>query len=798
MKLLFECLSDGKRNLHACSTQHPAPWYSPVLASLKSVHLRSTAELMRRVFDAAASWLASPSKRQQVEDLTTAAPALPPPINGVPRDWIGIKSGQPFEAVHHFPCIGTACAAHGVFHPAGTRAQGFRDFSDAHFRKETEWQHMCLECAAQHSEVQAWRDRYDARRRRAADAVSAEEEARRAQLEDEAIEAALAEIEAAAEQPTLMAAATTAAAAEAATEGMEAADAVVAAVMSRPPSRPTEPPVEPPAEQPAEQPPRFIEHKEQRKDLGKPLWAAVAPKIPRVGHDGRLHMPQGGTAVDLKVLRREFPALPFITPAPAAARAAQLLHSSADGSWTRELMEQVRSCFECEAATIELAVVMPEVTAREQLMEDERYQVKEQGRVVGCKLFCPGCKSNKHVLVGDVNVDHEGSVRFAYGNGRAILPASRAYICCNPCCPDVLAKADDVSLQLLREWTADGILGSSAKGKLTELKKLGSQFFGHDARVMLELPRAVRAMYRGLLCWKQGGCDDEFAEKMLTSKARLAELAADLQATARARERKALHDYLAFVRQQHGATRSADERFFGAAPRARAKWPGWRLQQMSDSLLHASAHNIRVTLIEYHGLLKPLLLGDMIRRSPGRGMSMDGTFRLLIRTKTDGNVLVLFIGDDGCIVTYYVLSSESWKEMEPGLKLFNRRLERLGTIEELEECWSDRCCDGAADTSKHPIVALFPKSKIKRAPRKDRFHAINGVNKTGNEGVPEQKARLGTDLFDALCEIPDAEYEPVVRYLQRKDPRLDDLAARVKARAEYAAASSALMHACTV
>ena len=52
------------------------------------------------------------------------------------------------------------------------------------------------------------------------------------------------------------------------------------------------------------------------------------------------------------------------------------------------------------------------------------------------------------------------------------------------------------------------------------------------------------------------------------------------------------------------------------------------------------------------------------------------------------------------------------------LKLFNSRLERLGTIEELEECWSDRCCDGAADPSKHPIVALFPKSKIKRAPRK--------------------------------------------------------------------------------
>ena len=38
--------------------------------------------------------------------------------------------------------------------------------------------------------------------------------------------------------------------------------------------------------------PRFMEHSEQRLDLGKPLWSAVAAKIPRVGHDGTLHMPR--------------------------------------------------------------------------------------------------------------------------------------------------------------------------------------------------------------------------------------------------------------------------------------------------------------------------------------------------------------------------------------------------------------------------------------------------------------------------------------------------------------------------
>ena len=739
-------------------------------------------ERLKRTVGAAAAWMTSPSKRQVAEP--AAASVEVPRISGVPRDWIGVKCGAVFKATHSFPCIGTACAAGSVFHPIGSRAQGFRDYSDAHFGKNTEWQHMCEACASQHSEVQAWQVRYDARRRRALDASAVDREAECERLEDDAIEQALAAKDAQAlmEQPMLASATEAAVTVEGATEAAEAAPEVAEAAPAEPLA---ETPVAQPVAQPASQPPRFIGHKEQRMDLGKPLWAAVAPHIPRVGHDGRLHMPQAGCAVDLKALRRLFPALPFIKPEPAAARAAHLLHSSPDCSWTHELMEQARNCFECEAVSIELAVVMPEVIAREELMEDERYQVREQGHVIGCKLFCPGCKSNEHVLLGDVNLDHDNSVRFAYGNGRAILPASRAYICCNPACPDVLAKVDDVSIQLLRAWTADGILGSSAKGKVTEIKKLGAQFFGHDARVMLALPRRVRALYRGLLCWKQGGCDDEFAEKMLTSTARLAELEADLQVTARARERKALQDYLAFVRLQRGVARPAAERFFGVVPSPRTKWPGWRLQQMSDSLLHASAHNIRVTLIEYHRLLKPILLGDMIRRSPGRGMSMDGTFRLMNRTKTDGNVLVLFIGTDGCIVTYYVLKSESWKEMSLGLQLFNRRLERLGTVEELEECWSDRCCDGANDPSKHPVVTLFPKSRLKRAPRKDRFHAINGVNKTGNEGVPEQKAQLGADLFDALCEIPDTEYVPVMRYLQRKDPRLDDLAARVKARAEY-------------
>jgi hypothetical protein len=146
---------------------------------------------------------------------------------------------------------------------------------------------------------------------------------------------------------------------------------------------------------------------------------------------------------------------------------------------------------------------------------------------------------------------------------------------------------------------------------------------------------------------------------------------------------------------------------------------------------------------------------------------------------------MLIIGDRHDFIAYYVLRSESWKEMAIGLRYLNDRLERLGTIGELEEWWSDRCCDGATDTTNHPIVSIFRNSRLRRAPRKDKFHGINGVNKTGNEGMPDQKAELGTDLFESLSFIPDSELAPVISYLRNKDNKLDSQAARRKARADY-------------
>ena len=196
--------------------------------------------------------------------------------------------------------------------------------------------------------------------------------------------------------------------------------------------------------------------------------------MPRTQHDGSLAMPTARSGdVDLGALRREFPTLPYIEPAKALARATALIDSSPDGMWTPELQLQARACFEVEAAGIQTCVCMPEVFAREQLMSTPLFQVKCGDQVVGCKLACPGCRSNEHVLMGELNVHSLEKVRFGYGNGKGIMPISHGYTCFNPDCSDVISKEGrtEAELATLRSYISKGITGANA----AEHKKVGDR-----------------------------------------------------------------------------------------------------------------------------------------------------------------------------------------------------------------------------------------------------------------------------------------------------------------------------------
>ena len=259
----------------------------------------------------------------------------------------------------------------------------------------------------------------------------------------------------------------------------------------------------------------------------------------------------------------EFPKLPYVSPPAAEVRARSCLRREG-GVLTLQIKEEIHDFFACDAAGLSLALYIPEVYAREQMMKlphsrhavtyrshvARRYpafvllllQVRNShGKVVGCKMFCPGCYTNTFVLINGLNVASATSWRYAYGgNGTAIAPISCGYTCqlhvpkeahtcavlalplpcclcravsavlplpcclcsaatllyhtfftcitgCNPLCPDVKDKllsspSSQTKLQQLREYTSGGLLGASAAGKTVAMKSLGVTFFGLNAQ----------------------------------------------------------------------------------------------------------------------------------------------------------------------------------------------------------------------------------------------------------------------------------------------------------------------------
>ena len=819
------------------------------------------------------------------------------------------------QSEHRFPCIGAECAAAGTWHEAGAVCRAYRD-AVRYDGKKCAWQRMCEGCADAGARLwtpspsttfasagPAWDDVDDEEMERQVADAEAEFNAGRA----------LAELPPPPSPPPPPLPARLAAAAH------PLAAAAHPTPIPHASARPMQPPPPPPrlVAPPPQPPPPLISHEDERLKLGKPLWAAIAARIPRPQHDGTLAYSDAARRaerVDLEALASEFSALPYVTPPPAEARARALL-AGAGSAPSEELKQSVRACFECEAAGIDVAVCIPEVVAREELMAEARFHVKrEDGSIAGVKCCCTSCGSNAFVLIDALNVNNKSRVRFAYGDKGSTMPVALDYICVNPDDPAVQRKLSAAKLDELRTLTAHGLQRALDEQKVAVLKPLGVRFSGLDHELILSLPPRARAVFRGLTFFEheehvddeegggikhvkvQGGCNLALAERLVSSKANLSEIAAELSTAADARQKDLYARYVSFAsrfllsggvstasaeppppelikacysarclsrllpraefskKQWERKDADADRRCseciddkialhapatFGAdtstatvqtfipfeaaamtetlaattgtlaattgtlaatmgtlaattealaateaasAPLGSVLWPAWRLPKMSASLLHPTALNLRSILIALHRQLEPWLLGDMVRRSPGKGASSDGTFRLMMRTRTDGKVLLLIIGDDHTVTAWYVCRSESWNELLPALLFLRARLERLGTLHMLAYWWSDLCCHGATDVTQHVLCTIFPS--VKRAPYRDCFHAINAVNKTGHEGLPDEKSELGSDLFDALREIPEAELTPPVAWL-RKSRRLDESKARAVALATF-------------
>ena len=274
-----------------------------------------------------------------------------------------------------------------------------------------------------------------------------------------------------------------------------------------------------PAIAPTGLPPLMATTAEEREELGKPIWLEIRERVPRVQSDGSLKMKDGDAAVNLGAFHRAFPHLPFVQPAAAVTRALALFDEPPKEKKWSDLQLMARHFFEAEAAGIEILLCMPELWARQDLMQEERYRCKTAGGETGCKTPCPSCGTNEFVLVMALNVDGKAGVRFAWGIGKvptlacvsdgghhssrgsalicsnvdypscalaqAVMPVATMFKCHNPSCSEVVKKWPH-QIENIKQLVAD------SKPNITKLKALGGyRFNGHDQEVIDRLPLRV-------------------------------------------------------------------------------------------------------------------------------------------------------------------------------------------------------------------------------------------------------------------------------------------------------------------
>jgi hypothetical protein len=78
-------------------------------------------------------------------------------------------------------------------------------------------------------------------------------------------------------------------------------------------------------------------------------------------------------------------------------------------------------------------------------------------------------------------------------------------------------------------------------------------------------------------------------------------------------------------------------------------------------------------------------------------------------------------------------------------------------------------------------------SEIPQSHAQDPFHGVNSVMKTCNEGLPEQKQMLGTDLFFALRELVEDDVNRVAAHIKtiKKHRHLDFDRCKLIAKQKY-------------
>jgi hypothetical protein len=277
-------------------------------------------------------------------------------------------------------------------------------------------------------------------------------------------------------------------------------------------------------------------------------------------------------------------------------------------------------------------------------------------------------------------------------------------------------------------------------------------------------------MYRGLTFISdpdadsrgQGALLQNYAVELLLScgKFNLAEQVNMRSAAFRDHESRTYENYRYFVRQ-HMPALGGDKAL------------AWCFANHTNSCVHLTEARIKSIIIALFRERKQELKCDMMRRSGGQIIASDATHKVIGRTDSEGNKLVVFVGADRTVLWFGVTRSESYEELGSALDKLADRFKRLGTNDDLIGWYTDTCCNGLKPENLHCHKLRFRSDGAGlRFPNLthwhllDAYHAINRVTQAANSAAVGEVVEIAADMSASLFALRKDDVDQVVEYLR--------------------------------
>ncbi|CAB9531141.1 hypothetical protein SEMRO_3274_G346120.1 [Seminavis robusta] len=270
-----------------------------------------------------------------------------------------------------------------------------------------------------------------------------------------------------------------------------------------------------------------------------------------------------------------------------------------------------------------------------------------------------------------------------------------------------------------------------------------------------------------------------FCDKLLFHKGSFEEFSRSLANSVSVQAREALTMYRNFIEEEADLFPSEKPNSMTASAYANKKtqkWPKFDDASLS-SFFKMPAPNTVIKMWEaVYAKAEPNLLRDLLSRTGGRFVRVDGTYLIMKKTmnlsdaEAANNVLVKVLGEYGHVLIYAFTETENHEVKERLLYFLKQRYLRIGgqaAVDEVIAGYDDLCCNNS-DPSLHFLPKLFPNCQ--RAFLKDVWHAIDIVKReTAGADHPLHEAFFG-GLWGAILKWEEQSAWQTLQHFRSAHP----------------------------